>query len=55
MEDHHGDAQPRRTRPVPMYGLNSNQSSSSVFEDVEMAQDQVYLLIIPCYIKALFS
>jgi hypothetical protein len=26
-----------------MYGLSSNQSSSSIFEDVEMAHDEVSL------------
>ncbi|KAI0840195.1 hypothetical protein F5Y06DRAFT_263921 [Hypoxylon sp. FL0890] len=43
MEGHDDDAQPRRSGPVPtMYGLSSNQSSSSIFEDVEMAQDELY-------------
>ncbi|KAI2623275.1 hypothetical protein GGR54DRAFT_597429 [Hypoxylon sp. NC1633] len=36
-----GDARPRRGVPVAMYKL-PNQSSSSVFEDVEMAQDELY-------------
>ncbi|KAI0167063.1 hypothetical protein GGR52DRAFT_556774 [Hypoxylon sp. FL1284] len=40
MENH--DAQPSRDgRPALIYGL-SNQSNSSVFEDVEMAQDELY-------------
>lgn len=42
MEGHDDDAQPRRSGPVPMYRLSSNQSSSSIFEDVEMAQDELY-------------
>lgn len=41
MEGENGDAHPRRSGPRAMYGLSSNQSSSSVFEDVEMAQDEV--------------
>ena len=31
----------RDVGPRSLYRLNSNQSSSSVFEDVEMAQDEV--------------
>ncbi|KAI1138954.1 hypothetical protein F5Y05DRAFT_383131 [Hypoxylon sp. FL0543] len=42
MEGHDDDAQPRRSGPVPMYRMSSNQSSSSIFEDVEMAQDELY-------------
>ncbi|KAI1377354.1 hypothetical protein F4677DRAFT_416128 [Hypoxylon crocopeplum] len=42
MEEQDGDAQPRRSGPAAMYGLSSNQSSSSIFEDVEMAQDELY-------------
>ncbi|OTA61144.1 hypothetical protein K449DRAFT_383211 [Hypoxylon sp. EC38] len=42
MEGHDDDAQPKRSGPVPMYRLSSNQSSSSIFEDVEMAQDELY-------------
>ncbi|KAI1647281.1 uncharacterized protein F4817DRAFT_338035 [Daldinia loculata] len=42
MEEPNDDAQPRRSGPVAMYGLSSNQSSSSVFEDVEMAHDELY-------------
>lgn len=41
MEGHNDDVRPGRNGPAAMYGLNSNQSSSSVFEDVEMAQDEV--------------
>ncbi|KAI4868368.1 hypothetical protein F4820DRAFT_138380 [Hypoxylon rubiginosum] len=42
MEGHNDDVRPGRNGPAAMYGLNSNQSSSSVFEDVEMAQDELY-------------
>ncbi|XXH00267.1 D-3-phosphoglycerate dehydrogenase 2 [Hypoxylon texense] len=42
MEGHEDDARPGRNGSAAMYGLNSNQSSSSVFEDVEMAQDELY-------------
>jgi cation-transporting ATPase 13A3/4/5 len=49
--DHDGN--PRMSRdeggasanaPAALYRLNSNQSSSSVFEDVEMAHDEVPIL-----------
>lgn len=34
------------SNPHPsLYRLNSNQSSSSVFEDVEMAQEEVRILL----------
>lgn len=33
----------RGNGPATLYRLNSNQSSSSVFEDVEMAHDEVNL------------
>ncbi|KAI1462204.1 hypothetical protein F4805DRAFT_409700 [Annulohypoxylon moriforme] len=36
------DAQPRRSGPVAMYRMGSNQSNSSFFEDVEMAQDELF-------------
>lgn len=39
--DDGGDAQPKRSGPVNMYRMGSNQSNSSFFEDVEMAQDEV--------------
>ncbi|KAI0012819.1 hypothetical protein F4779DRAFT_566997 [Xylariaceae sp. FL0662B] len=42
MEGYNGDAQPRRNGPTALYGLNVNQSSSSIFEDVEMAQDELF-------------
>ncbi|KAI1075240.1 hypothetical protein F5B20DRAFT_560528 [Whalleya microplaca] len=42
MEGQNGDAQPRRNGSAALYGLNSNQSSSSIFEDVEMAQDELF-------------
>ncbi|KAL7625454.1 hypothetical protein AAE478_004674 [Parahypoxylon ruwenzoriense] len=42
MEGHDDNAPPKRNGPAPMYKLSSNRSSSSVFEDVEMAQDELY-------------
>ncbi|KAK6952288.1 hypothetical protein Daesc_006823 [Daldinia eschscholtzii] len=42
MEGNNDDPQPRRSGPAAMYGLSSNQSTSSVFEDVEMAHDELF-------------
>ncbi|KAI0379960.1 hypothetical protein F5Y04DRAFT_282429 [Hypomontagnella monticulosa] len=42
MEGGDDDAQPRRSGPVAMYRLSSNQSNSSIFEDVEMAHDELF-------------
>ncbi|KAI0852262.1 hypothetical protein F5Y00DRAFT_227703 [Daldinia vernicosa] len=42
MDEPNDDARSKRSGPVAMYGLNSNQSSSSVFEDVEMAHDELF-------------
>lgn len=36
-----GDGASVASGPAALYRLNSNQSSSSVFEDVEMAHDEV--------------
>lgn len=31
-----------QNRRPPLYGLDSNQSGSSIFEDVEMAHEEVF-------------
>jgi hypothetical protein len=40
-EDFAADEVPRRNSGRGLYRLESNHSRSSVFEDVEMAQDEV--------------
>lgn len=41
------DESARRTNPnVSLYRLNSNRSSSSIFEDVEMAHEEVRCLLL---------
>ncbi|KAI8633116.1 hypothetical protein F5Y19DRAFT_462264 [Xylariaceae sp. FL1651] len=42
MDDDEAAARSRRNDPPGLYSLNSNQSSTSIFEDVEMAQDELF-------------